>query len=117
MNTKGQAAEIAALQYLESKGLRCVQQNFTGRYGEIDLIMWHGQVLVFVEVRQRKSAQFGGAAASISPRKQQKMWMTAQQYCQTLPRLPACRFDAILFDGISLPTSQIQWLQNIIQGE
>ncbi len=117
MNTKGQAAEIAALHYLEKQGLRCVQRNFTGRYGEIDLIMWHAKVLVFVEVRQRKSAQFGGAAASISPRKQQKMWLTAQQYCQTLSSLPACRFDAVLFDGASLPSSQIEWLQNIIQGE
>jgi putative endonuclease len=36
------------------------------RGGEIDLIMREGSTTVFVEVRYRRSAQFGGAAASVT---------------------------------------------------
>ena len=47
-------------------GLRCLARNYRCRLGEIDLIMQDGDTVVFVEVRQRRSARFGGAAASIT---------------------------------------------------
>jgi putative endonuclease len=72
--------------------------------------MHDGSTLVFVEVRQRRSARFGGAAASITPAKQARLVRTAEHYLHTLPSLPPCRFDAVLLDGQQPP----EWLQNII---
>jgi putative endonuclease len=110
MNERGQQAETLALSWLQQRGLVCVARNYRCRMGEIDLIMHDGTTLVFVEVRQRRSARFGGAAASITPAKQARLVRTAEHYLHTLPSLPPCRFDAVLLDGQQPP----EWLQNII---
>ncbi|XZG69685.1 YraN family protein [Chitinibacteraceae bacterium HSL-7] len=110
MNTLGAAAEHAAAQHLQQAGLRLITRNWSCRYGEIDLIMQHGAVLVFVEVRSRANHQFGGAAASISAAKQAKLVRAAECYLQTLRQVPACRFDTVCFDG-----GQLTWLQNCIE--
>ena len=61
----GDAAEERALHYLQQQGLLLVQRSFLCKGGELDLIMRDGQSLVFVEVRQRADARFGGAIAGI----------------------------------------------------
>jgi putative endonuclease len=106
---KGQAAENAALFYLEQQGLRLVERNFSTRLGEIDLIMWQQQTLVFIEVRQLSNPHFGGAVASISLAKQDKLWNTAQIYLQRFAALPACRFDLLAINGL-----EMAWLKNFI---
>ena len=110
MNERGQQAETLALSWLQQRGLVCVARNYRCRMGEIDLIMHDGTTLVFVEVRQHRSARFGGAAASITPAKQARLVLTAEHYLHTLPSLPPCRFGAVLLDGQQPP----EWLQNII---
>ena len=110
MNERGQQAETLALSWLQQRGLVCVARNYRCRMGEIYLIMHDGTTLVFVEVRQRRSARFGGAAASITPAKQARLVRTAEHYLHTLPSLPPYRFDAVLLDGQQPP----EWLQNII---
>jgi putative endonuclease len=107
---RGQAAEQAALEYLSRAGLTLVARNWRCRQGEIDLIMRDGDTLVFVEVRQRSSPGFGGAAASIGQAKQQRLLRSAQHYLQTLPSVPPCRFDAICFDG-----ERRSWLKNCLE--
>ena len=62
----GSLAEAQALDYLRSQGLRPVAANVRLRCGEIDLIMADGDQCVFVEVRRRSSARYGGAAASVT---------------------------------------------------
>lgn len=107
---EGAQAERQAAQYLQREGLMQVAQNYRGRFGEIDLIMREGATLVFVEVRLRRNADFGGAAASIDARKRQRIVRTAQQYLAGLAELPPCRFDAVLIgrDGV-------QWLKNAFE--
>ncbi|HRC69195.1 MAG TPA: YraN family protein, partial [Candidatus Competibacter denitrificans] len=56
---QGTAAEDLALRYLEARGLALVTRNFRCRGGELDLILRDGGQLVFVEVRSRRSSQFG----------------------------------------------------------
>ncbi len=107
------AAEQYALQFLQQRGLRLVQQNYRSRFGEIDLIMWDGAVLVFVEVRQRRRQDFGGAAASIDRPKQQRLIHTAQLYLTTQKRTPPCRFDAVLMDDAQ--GCNVQWLKNAFE--
>ena len=106
---RGRAAEDQALAFLLQQGLSIVQRNFRCRRGEIDLIMREGAVLVFVEVRQRSSQLFGGAAASVGLRKQARLWHTAAVYLQRLKPTPACRFDAVCIEG-----ENIQWLRHIL---
>lgn len=106
----GAQAEQLAVQYLQQQGLKLIVQNFRSRFGEIDLIMQHGTTLVFIEVRLRRNAGFGGAAASIDARKQQRIISTAQQYLAGLARIPACRFDVVLLDDAE--GRNMQWLKN-----
>lgn len=106
----GRAAEDQALSFLRAQGLALVTQNFLCKTGEIDLIMRHGDTLVFVEVRARADRVHGGAAASVTYAKQRRLIRTAQFYLQRLRRLPPCRFDVIAIDG-----GILEWLQNAIQ--
>ena len=105
----GRDAEARALAFLEQEGLTLVEKNFRCRTGEIDLIMRDGQVLVFIEVRSRKNQHFGGAAASVGPVKQRRLWRTAEHYLMRCPDQPPCRFDLVAIDGESL-----QWIQNML---
>jgi putative endonuclease len=118
-NNAGLQAEKLAATFLASHGLKLVAQNYHCRFGEIDLIMQDAKTLVFVEVKLRTSNQFGGAAASITPQKQQKIILTAQHYLQTQKSVDVpCRFDAILIQGTSLkPTDlqQIEWIRNAFE--
>jgi putative endonuclease len=110
MKSRGAQAEQLAAQYLLQQGLSLVEQNYRGRFGEIDLIMKDGSTLVFIEVRLRRNGDFGGAAASIDARKQQRIVSTAQQYLSGLSRIPACRFDVVLMDDIE--QRNMHWLRN-----
>lgn len=109
---RGKEAEDAAAAYLEAQGLVLVARNWRCRGGEIDLICRHGNHLVFVEVRARSSSDFGGAAASITVTKRQRLIHAARQYLSTQGRLPACRFDAVLIEA-----GHLNWLQNAFQAE
>lgn len=110
MNKQGALAEQWAAQFLQKQGLKLLEQNYRGRFGEIDLIMQDGVTLVFVEVRLRKNADFGGAAASIDNRKQQRIIRTSQQYLSGMAHIPACRFDAVLLGDVQ--GNNAQWLKN-----
>ena len=108
----GYKAEENALSFLTRQGLTTIERNFRSRFGEIDLIMRDGEVLVFVEVRKRKNRFFGGALASISTVKQRRLVNTARFYLSRMTFLPSCRFDVIAFDG-----NECQWLKNVIEIE
>ncbi|OGS97628.1 MAG: YraN family protein [Gallionellales bacterium RIFCSPLOWO2_02_FULL_57_47] len=110
MINRGAQAEQWAAHYLQKQGLKLIEQNYRSRFGEIDLIMQDGATLVFVEVRLRRNADFGGAAASIDVRKQQRIIRTSQQYLSGLARTPACRFDAVLLGDVQ--GNDALWLKN-----
>lgn len=95
----GGGAEDDSAQFLERQGLRVVERNYRTRLGEIDLVARDGDVLVFVEVRLRRSARYGGALESITARKRRRIAAAARQYLTRFRRLPACRFDVVCLDG------------------
>lgn len=106
----GDAAETAALEYLQDQGLRLVMRNYRtpGRGGgEIDLIMRAPDgTLVFIEVRKRASGSYGGAAASVGYSKQRRIIFAARFYLMGLAAVPPCRFDVVAVD-----LTGVQWLQ------
>lgn len=108
----GDDAEALAAAYLRRAGLQIQIQNYRVRGGELDLIALDGEALVFVEVRYRKSMRFGGAAASIDHRKQQRLIHAAQVYLMKHPHQAhrACRFDCILLDALG--TEHIEWIKD-----
>lgn len=104
----GQRAEQDALRLMTGSGLTLVTRNYRCRGGEIDLIMRDGESIVFVEVRYRRSANFGGAVSSVDRRKRQRLTHAAQHYLAGSGWLGPCRFDVIGFDGSADPT----WIRN-----
>jgi len=113
--SRGDAAEEAALAYLQGQGLRLLQRNYRtpGRGGgEIDLIMQlPDTTVVFVEVRQRATRGFGGAAASVGALKQRRIVFAARHYLMRWRQLPPARFDVVVVEDESL-----QWLQAAFDG-
>ncbi len=113
----GARAEDLALQYLENHGLTLVTRNYHCRTGELDLIMREGDLLVFVEVRSRRSAQYGSPAESVTRAKQKKLLSAAASYLQRQGLDLPCRFDvvAILLWPGSDP--HIEWIRDAFQLE
>ena len=111
--SRGAAAEALAAEFLVTRGLVIVVRNYRCRSGEIDLIARDRDTLVFVEVRLRSRAAYGGAAASITPAKRARLLAAAHAYLATLAREPPCRFDAILLDG--LDPARIAWERDILE--
>ena len=109
----GHAVEALAEQHLVDAGLRCVARNVTCRMGEIDLVMRDGEALVFVEVRYRAGAGFGGAAASVGHAKRSRLVAAARWYLMRNPRLAnlPCRFDVVAVEG-SGDARRLDWLRD-----
>lgn len=105
----GAAQETLALAQLEAAGLQLLARNVASRVGELDLVMQDGDILVFVEVRSRTSSRFGGAAASVTFAKQQRLARAAQVFLKTTWRgpPPRCRFDVV-----AISPAGIDWLRD-----
>ena len=110
---QGHSAEQAACEHLLGRGLTLIERNYRTPHGEIDLIMRDAGTLVFVEVRFRRSRDFGGPAESVDRRKQAKLRASALQYLQQhrgAAKQP-CRFDVVALSGAP-GQEQIKWLTN-----
>jgi putative endonuclease len=98
----GDAAETAACARLEAAGCRILARNVRFREGELDIVADDSGTVVFVEVRMRRSDDFGGAGGSVDPFKRRRLVRAAQHFL--LERygaragLPPCRFDVITAD-------------------
>jgi putative endonuclease len=108
MRRAGAQTEERALQFLLARGLRLKARNYACRLGEIDLVLEQDDVTIFVEVRQRSSAAFGGAAGSITARKRARILATARHYLAEQGRFAACRFDAVLVDE----NGRLEWIRD-----
>ena len=72
---------------VERRGWRIIDRNFRTRAGEIDLIAFDGEVLVFVEVRARTGMAFGLSDETVNTRKLQRITTTALSYIEQHPEL------------------------------
>lgn len=110
----GDRSEALARHHLEAQGMRLLHRNFRCKCGEIDLIMQHGDMIVFVEVRARKHSRFGSAAESINRTKQRKLINAAHYFIQRHdPQLRhSYRFDVIAIQGEPGNNPAIQWISS-----
>ena len=77
--------------------------------------MRDGPVLVLVEVRSRSRRDYGGAAASIGPRKQRRLVIAARHLLRTRPELAQlrARFDVVAIDtGVTPGTTTLEWIRD-----
>ena len=116
---KGLRFEDLARNYLGKQGLHLVESNYRCRFGEIDLIMRDTESLCFIEVRFRKSLDFGGASASITSAKQRRIVKAAQFFLSAQPRpvRHALRFDAVLIQQQPGNGLDFNWIQNAFYAE
>lgn len=76
----GRSGEEAAALYLAAQGYRVVARNLRTPVGEIDIIAQKAKVLIFVEVKTRRSLAFGTPQEAVGPRKQRQIIRAAQWY-------------------------------------
>ena len=112
--TVGFDAERLAGQFLKRQGLISVTRNFRCRLGEIDLIMWDDDCLVFIEVRYRASNRFSQAGLTVDIHKQRKLIRTAafflakrSQYADSV-----VRFDVLAIDADDRGEKTIDWIKD-----
>jgi putative endonuclease len=112
----GREWEKVTESFLRRHGLRTLKRNFHCRMGEIDLIMQHGDCLVFVEVRYRRSDRHGSGAETVGFHKQSRIAKTAALFLSQNPvyAARASRFDVISVGEID-GRPELRWIRNAFQ--
>ena len=105
----GSDREKQAEEYLKQQGMRVVERNFRCKLGEIDLIGWHQNYLVFVEVKYRSSNVKGSAVEAVYERKQRRICRVADYYrnIHKIGSQAGVRYDVVAIQG-----ERIEWLSN-----
>lgn len=106
--TQGQEAEALALRHLQGKGYTLRLKNYRTRLGEIDLILDKGKILVFVEVRERKSSSYGTPAETVTSKKQKRIAKAALMYIKE----KALTNRNLRFDIVAVQNGNITHLEN-----
>ena len=104
--TKGKAGEDLACKYLEACGYRIIERNYQYGHGEIDIVAMDGNELVFVEVKSRKSLEYGEPEFAFTRNKINQVRKIACAYLvERNFRDQVCRIDAvaILFQAEGKP--------------
>jgi putative endonuclease len=110
----GLAAENIAAEFLRAQGLEILERNYLRRLGELDIVARDREVLVIAEVRTRATNRYGGAAASVDPRKQQRLIRATSQLLQQrrdLSNLPV-RFDVLAVSDIDGERGCVEWIRH-----
>jgi putative endonuclease len=113
----GRVGEDLAHRYLRRKGCTVVARNYRARSGagEIDLVAWDGQTLVFVEVKTRSSEEYGAPEAAVDAEKRIAIERTARQYAlRAGVEWGRTRFDIV--SVVLLRPVRIQWLRDAFRG-
>lgn len=88
--------EKQAAQYLRNKRYKILNMNFRCRQGEIDIVAKDGNTIVFVEVKTRRSSNFGKGMEAVDFHKQQKIRKVALYYLNKYtPTFRDIRFDVV----------------------
>ena len=95
MRAIGNKGEDFAVKILKKEGYEIIERNFTIRGGEIDIIARDGEYLVFVEVKLRKSVDFGRPSEFVTKAKREHIIHTASTYLSIYEIDLPTRFDVV----------------------
>jgi putative endonuclease len=105
----GKLGEDLACGELTRRGYAILARRYRTRFGEIDIVARDGSVLVFVEVKARRSRRSGGAVEAVTSWKRRRLAAIALDYLARANRLEArCRFDVVAIDGIGTDRAEVQ---------
>ena len=105
---KGKINEQLACDYLQKKKYKIIEKNYQNQLGEIDIIAKYKKIIVFVEVKYRKTAFFGLPQEAVNPYKQSKIRTCASMYLKVNDLLDA----PIRFDVIAILGEEITHIEN-----
>ena len=109
----GDEGEGRAEAFLRDQGFRILGRNVRSPLGELDLVADDHGVLVFVEVKRRRTGAYGGAIEAVDARKRAKLVRLAAQYlAQHRIEDRACRFDVVLIQDDAGPAEAVQHIAN-----
>ena len=99
----GRLGEDYACQWLLQRNWKILARNWRSRFGELDIIALDPEsILVFVEVKTRRTGRFGSPEQAVGPRKQTHLRRAAVQWLISHDRDPSARHRGTRFDVISL---------------
>lgn len=110
----GKDKEKKAADYLQKNGITVKENNYYGKYGEIDIVAEDGKTVVFVEVKYRKSEKCGKAEESVSKTKMKRLYITAMEY---LTKKRIANSVSVRFDLIAINGTKINWIKNSFWGD
>jgi putative endonuclease len=112
----GILGEKLAKDYLKKRGYRIRESNYRCPEGEVDIIAEHNDYLVFVEVKTRRSLEFGSPEESITAEKRERLRAVAAHYQQTHDKLPQLwRIDVVAIElGPKNKPSRIELFENAV---
>ena len=113
---RGRWAEQIVLEYLLEHRLKLLERNFRTAFGEVDLIMREGEIIVFVEVRYRANNRFHTALESVDRQKCERIICTSQQYFNRYRSGTRSdgRFDVVTLSG-ARESLVIDWIKNAFE--
>jgi len=118
-SVSGALGEECAAKHLERTGYCIICRNYRTRFAEIDIIATHGNCLCFVEVKTRKSKNFGSAYEAVNFAKRQKMIFGAKSFMAAHPSFSQVRFDVVEVYGKAgadgFTVSEINVIQNAFE--
>ena len=76
----GRSGEDAAAAMLVRSGFRVVDRNFRCRAGEIDIVARRGRLLVFCEVKARRSTRWGDPSEAVNYAKRNRLRRLAAEW-------------------------------------
>jgi putative endonuclease len=94
----GSLSEDLAHRYVQAQGMRVVARNYRPRTGpgEIDLVAWDGDTLVFLEVKTRATAEHGTPDRAVDAEKEKHLRRAAADYARrTATEWGRVRFDVV----------------------
>lgn len=92
----GHKGEAIAARYYQTKGYLLLGHNYRTRMGELDLILYKDDQIVFAEVKTRSGKQIAKPAEAVDFHKQRRLRLAAQIYLQNSPYADApVRFDVV----------------------
>jgi putative endonuclease len=112
-NDHGRLGEDMAHRYLRWRGCTIVARNYRTRSGsgEIDIVAWHRQTLVFVEVKTRQTDEYGEPDRAVDAEKRQRLQAAARDYA----RRSGIALEQTRFDIVSVVLGKpphIEWMRD-----
>lgn len=113
---RGRAGEERACRFLRRHGYRVVDRNWSGTAGELDIIALRRGLVAVVEVKTRRSLDYGDPLAAVDARKLHRLWTLGFEWARTHPRLArgrAVRVDIIGITGQDPATAEVVHLEDV----